>query len=62
MLNADRAKALFRAIKDRIQRGEGSHPELKARVFAAFEKFFSELSQPTMTPEPLASVGLRDPA
>lgn len=59
--NADRAKSLLEAVRRRIERGETSHPELKAAVFRAFEKMFTELSEPSADPKPLLGMGLRDP-
>lgn len=60
-MDADRAKSLFDAIRRRIMRGETSHQDVKARVFEAFTKYFSELSQPITEDTPLMSLGLRDP-
>lgn len=61
MMNADRAKALLEAVRRQIERGETTHPELKAAVFQAFEKMFTELSEPSAKYMPLMSMGLRDP-
>lgn len=60
-VNADRARALLEAVRRRIERGEGSHPDIKARVFRAFQKYFTELSQPITEFKDLMAVGLRDP-
>lgn len=60
-VNADRAKALLDAVRRRIERGEASHPELKAQLFKAFTKYFTELAEPTTEFQPLLSFGLRDP-
>lgn len=59
--NADRAKALLEVVRRRIERGEASHPELKAAVFEAFHKYFTQLSEPSVTVKPLVGMGLRDP-
>lgn len=60
-INADRAKALLQAIRRRIERGEASHPELRADAFKAFEDFFTNLSKPTTESKPLVATGLRSP-
>ena len=59
--NADRARSLLEAVRRRIERGESSHPELKASVFRAFERMFTELSEPNSKAEPLMAMGVRDP-
>ena len=60
-VNADRAKALLEAVRRRVLKGEGSHQELKAKVFEAFSKYFTNLSAPDTEFEPLLAFGLRDP-
>lgn len=62
MVNADRAKALLDALRRRVMKGEGSHQELKAKMFEAFAKYFTNLSCPTTEFDPLLPFGLRDPA
>jgi hypothetical protein len=59
--DAARAKALFEAIRRKIARREVSHHELKTEVAKAFEKYFTELSQPVSVYNPLLKYGLRDP-
>jgi len=61
VVNADRAAALLDAVRRRVLRGDASHADLKAQVFAAFQAFFTELSQPTTQHRPLLTLDLRDP-
>lgn len=60
-VNADRAEALLDAVRRRILRGDASHADVKAQVFAAFQAFFTGLSQPTTKCDPLLKFGMRDP-
>jgi hypothetical protein len=61
LTNADRAKALLEAVRRRIERGETSHPEMKSAVFRAFEKMFTQLSEPNSEAKTLLAMGVRDP-
>lgn len=60
-INANRAKHLMETIRRRIMSGDGDHAQLKSKVFEAFSKYFTELSEPISTAVQLRSYGARDP-
>ena len=60
-INANRAKNLMEAIRRRIVSGDGDHMQLKAKVFEAFSKYFTELSEPISSEVTLNPLGTRSP-
>jgi hypothetical protein len=61
MLDADRARALLEAVRRRMMRDQTSHGELKAELFKAFTRFFTELSMPITEVLELRPRSIRDP-